>query len=343
MLHLRKVGVLDVTPALSNALGRTRLFDKFFRWTPNLSQDPVLDPERDIHMDSFTNHQLQLIIAQLDQAIYTHEQWYKNLLRILIAHLPPEEADLMPDAHQRCRFGQWYLGPQATFIQKTPAFNSLGDAHEQMHSNARILLQRISDGMTIPVTDWDNFDNTLDRMRLEIQALRHEFSEIARNRDPLTEAQTRASLLPELREQHALVKRGRQACALAMFDLDHFKRINDEHGHAAGDAVLVSTVKCVKSYLRPYDRIYRYGGEEFIICMPSTTIDQASHVAERMRSAIADQHVQSDKASDELQVTASFGVTVFSQSQTVQESLDCVDQAMYKAKSTGRNCEVVDV
>jgi diguanylate cyclase (GGDEF)-like protein len=292
-------------------------------------------------MDSFTNQQLQTVISQIDQAIYNHDQWYKNLLRVLVSHLPPDEADMMPDAHLRCRFGQWYDSPQSTFIQNDPAFLTLGEAHENMHSSARTLLQRATDGKPIPISDWDMFDNKLEKMRLEFHALRHEFASIAQNRDSLTEAQNRASMLPGMRDQQALVQRGRQTCALVMFDLDHFKRVNDEYGHAAGDKVLVSTVRCLKAILRPYDRIYRYGGEEFIVCMPSTSLEQAHVVAERMRTAIEAERIQYDDSSEPLQVRASFGVTVLTKTRTVEESIDSVDKAMYKAKVSGRN-RVVD-
>ena len=176
-------------------------------------------------------------------------------------------------------------------------------------------------------------------MRLEIWAARHEFAETLKNRDSLTEAQTRTGLLTDLRKQHSLVLRGKQTYALAMLDFDHFKRINDSYGHAAGDTVLASTVQCVKSHLRPYDRIYRYGGEEFLICMPSTTLEQAGEMMERLRLAISEQHFEFG----DIQVTASFGVTVLRESQTVEESINGADKAMYKAKNTGRNCVVLDV
>lgn len=293
-------------------------------------------------MDSFTNQQLQLIITQLDQAIQNHDCWYKNLLRVLVAHLSPEETDLMPDAHRRCLFGQWYDSSQAEFIKEHPAFVSLGASHEKMHHSARVLLQRITENTPIAVSDWDQFSNHLESMRLAFQILRHEFADAVQNRDPLTEAQTRTNLLTNLSQQQALVERERQSCALVMLDLDHFKHINDEYGHAAGDEVLVSTVKCIKSALRPYDQIYRYGGEEFIICMPDTTVEQARQAAERMRSAVEAQCFQFDGSDAGLNVTASFGVSALSSSFSVEETMDLADQAMYKAKSAGRNRVVVD-
>lgn len=290
-------------------------------------------------MGSITNKQLQDVIAQLDQAISSHDQWYKNLQRVLITHAPPEESDLKPDAHRLCRFGEWYGSTQVDFMQENPLFVSLGELHEKMHTSARYLIQRVLDGLPISVSDWDHFDNTLDRMRLKIQALRDEYADIEQNRDPLTEAQTRSNLLSDLREQRALVERGKQVCILAMLDLDHFKRINDEFGHVAGDDVLVATVRCVKSQLRSYDRIYRYGGEEFMICMPSTTIDEAREVMERIRETIAEQHFEFTES----QVTASFGVTVLRASQTVEESIKIADEALYVAKAAGRNRVVFDI
>ncbi len=284
-----------------------------------------------------TNQQLTLVVAQLDQAIQLHNQWYKDLLRVLISHLPPEVGDLMPDAHHRCRFGQWCNSSEARFLKDNRDFVSLTNEHEKMHNSARNLLQLIMDGQSISVNEWVRFDNDLDKMRFAFEALRHEYTDIVQNRDPLTEAQTRAKMLPELREQNALIQRDRQDCAIAMFDLDHFKRINDEYGHTVGDTVLVSTVECIKALLREYDQIYRYGGEEFLICMPSTTLDEARKVAERICTAIDKFHFQSDDSEEYLHVTVSIGVTILTKLRSVEESIDCADQAMYEAKMSGRN------
>jgi diguanylate cyclase len=102
------------------------------------------------------------------------------------------------------------------FLSEHPAFIALGEAHEQMHHGAAQLLQRIVDELPVSPEGLDQFNNVLDRMRLEMQSLRHELADTAQNRDPLTGARSRASLLSDLREQHALVRRGVQECALAM-------------------------------------------------------------------------------------------------------------------------------
>jgi len=289
------------------------------------------------NMAYFTNQQLQSAIAQLDQAIYNHEQWYKNLLRVLIAHVPPDAPDMLPDAHRRCRFGQWYESLPAAFLNDHQTFGSLGQAHEKMHAKAQGLLQRVVDELPISSSDLDQFTNVLDRMRLEAQALRHELADLASNRDPLTGARTRAGLLVDLREQHALVRRGVQPCALIMLDIDHFKLVNDEHGHMAGDAVIVSLVQCVQTLLRPYDRIYRYGGEEFLLSLPNTNLDQAAGVAHRMCAAIAAQSIRIDNAGHSVHVTASLGVALIEPPLSVEDAIDRADKAMYEAKAAGRN------
>ena len=127
-----------------------------------------------------------------------------------------------------------------------------------------------------------------------------------------------------------------------MLDLDHFKRANDEHGHLAGDKVLISTVQCLQAILRPYDRIYRYGGAEFLLCMPGTTPEEAREVAERMCHAVAAQRIQPDGTDHILRVTASLGVTMLDPSRSVEDSIESADRAMYEAKKLGRNRVVTE-
>lgn len=290
-------------------------------------------------MPNLPPSQLQSMLGHLDQALYNHEQWYKNVTRVLIARLPTDPPDLKQDAHLHCRFGQWYESADAASLREYPTFVALGQAHEQMHRLAAGMLQRANDNLPIPAVQFDQFNNVLDRMRLEIQSLRHELSETLLNRDALTGARNRATLLSDLREQQALVRRGVQSCALAMLDLDHFKRINDVHGHLAGDAALAAAVQCVQSHLRPYDRIYRYGGEEFLLCLPNTDLAMAEAMAQRLRTAIEALAivVAGAGAAATLRVTVSIGVAPLDAEVPIEQSIDRADEAMYAAKAGGRN------
>ncbi len=277
------------------------------------------------------------MIAQLDQAIYNHEQWYKGLLRTLIARLPPESSDLQLDAHHRCRFGQWYYSDETRSLRDHLAFVSLGKAHEQMHNSATHLLQLLVDDLAVTPADIDSFHNILDRMMLEMQSLRRELADAVQNRDPLTGARNRVGMLSDLREQHTLVRRGVQPCAIVIVDVDHFKDLNDRCGHPAGDTVLASISQCLEASVRPYDRIYRYGGEEFLLYMPNTTMDMAVNLAERLRVTVASKEIRVASGGQVLHVTASFGVASLNADRSVEESIDEADRALYQAKSRGRN------
>lgn len=281
--------------------------------------------------------QLQAAIVQMDQAIYIHEQWLKDLMRALIVRTPPDASDLLPDAHRRCRFGRWYYGESPVLLRGQPAFAAIGQAHEQMHQSATRLLHRTANESPITAGELDQLINMVDRLRLEAQSLRQELAEQADNRDPLTGARNRAHLFADLREQQAAVQRGAQQCALAMIDLDHFKNVNDSHGHAVGDVVLAATVDCLQAMLRPYDHLYRYGGEEFLLCMPDTGVDEAVGLAERLRAAVAALQIPSGDGGPPLRITASFGVAALDASNAVEASIDRADKALYQAKQAGRD------
>ncbi|HEY0845871.1 MAG TPA: diguanylate cyclase [Noviherbaspirillum sp.] len=286
-------------------------------------------------MTSPSRQQLLKTIAQLDQALDNHEQWHKNIVRSLITRAAPDPADLEPDAHRHCRLGQWYGSTETQPLRKHPAFLALGKAHEQMHALATSLLLKSAAQAVIEPDEIDDFSNARDRLKLELQSLRTELNEYIQNHDPLTGARNRVNMLPDLREQHSLVQRGVQQCAIAILDLDHFKEMNDRYGHLTGDAVLASAVERLEALVRPYDRIYRYGGEEFLLCMPNTTVDIAVNLVERLRAALEANEVRTNNLS--LRVTASFGVAALDGTRTVEESIDKADKAMYLAKKRGRN------
>jgi diguanylate cyclase (GGDEF)-like protein len=120
-----------------------------------------------------------------------------------------------------------------------------------------------------------------------------------------------------------------------MLDLDHFKRINDAHGHARGDLVLENTTRAVQSTLRAGDIVGRFGGEEFVILLPGADLEQAMGAAERCRAAVAKMEVP---GAPYLSVTASVGVAAFPHhGEDLDGLLKASDRAMYTAKANGRN------
>ncbi len=124
--------------------------------------------------------------------------------------------------------------------------------------------------------------------------------------------------------------------SVIMFDLDHFKKINDDYGHEAGDAVLRSIAIPVVNALRPLDLFSRTGGEEFLVLLPAVLVEEAAAIAERIRQAIASAEIS--VASTRIRVTASLGVAQWDGHESLQRLISRVDVAMYEAKHAGRNC-----
>jgi diguanylate cyclase (GGDEF)-like protein len=135
--------------------------------------------------------------------------------------------------------------------------------------------------------------------------------------------------------------RTRNSLALAIVDIDHFKRVNDTYGHLVGDMVLKAVAAALKGQLRDYDRAGRFGGEEFVLLLAQTDRDDACHIADRLRLHIADMGVPIDDLPDApiVQVTISIGVAVLERDepQELTDLLTAADSALYRAKETGRN------
>ena len=154
--------------------------------------------------------------------------------------------------------------------------------------------------------------------------------------DVLTGIANRRHYLAQSTKQFKISSRYEKSFCVLMFDLDHFKRINDSYGHNIGDRVLKVVAACMKQTLRDTDIMGRIGGEEFAVSMPETRLEQAKMVAERLRKAIATSKVDVDKS--QIQFTASFGISEYSENtKSVEMLLKQADEALYQAKEQGRN------
>lgn len=159
------------------------------------------------------------------------------------------------------------------------------------------------------------------------------------NHDSLTGALTRRVVLDAGAQEFERWQRYGHGFALAMLDVDHFKQINDRHGHASGDKVLVQLVRSLGRVLRTVDRLGRYGGEEFLVLMPLTSLAEARQAAERMRLAVAQRPAGPGLPT----CTISIGVAEVRAGDTHLDAvLARADAAMYQAKRLGRNRVEVD-
>lgn len=154
--------------------------------------------------------------------------------------------------------------------------------------------------------------------------------------DPLTRAYNRRHFLEHAQRKMAEMRRSGAPFALILLDADHFKRINDDHGHAAGDKVLMSVVDRCRETIREVDQVGRMGGEEFAICLANTGGEGARGLADRLRARIEASPTRVDE--ENIRVTVSIGVTEAAiGDRDLDQVMKRADDALYQAKKDGRN------
>lgn len=289
-----------------------------------------------MQLQNTDRNELQQVLTQLDQALYNHQQWHNDLIRTLACRLPCDKHDTVPESYKECRFGQWYYNCKSEPIKTHPGFIAIGDAHQRMHQLVGQILLNLNTSNSITPLDYDNFANALERLRLEIYGLKNEIEILLYNRDPLTMTINRVTMLPVLREQQELSRRQLQTCCIAMVDIDLFKKVNDQYGHIVGDKVLTILARYLIEHLRPYDKIFRFGGEEFLICIQQVNLPQAFEMVDRLREEIA--AMPFDVGLQEpIHISISCGVTLLDTNTAIEQSIDYADKALYLAKTNGRN------
>ncbi|HTZ74543.1 MAG TPA: diguanylate cyclase [Candidatus Aquilonibacter sp.] len=153
--------------------------------------------------------------------------------------------------------------------------------------------------------------------------------------DMLTGLANRAAVLEAVHREHARQLRDGGSFGIILADLDHFKAVNDTYGHLTGDAVLKEAADRMKSSIRTYDTVGRYGGEEFLIVVPNGDASGTAAVAERIRSAISERPMITE--SGPVSITASLGLAISTIDAETRDLLRSADEALYYAKARGRN------
>jgi diguanylate cyclase (GGDEF)-like protein len=182
----------------------------------------------------------------------------------------------------------------------------------------------------------------LNRLRARLATQKNELTDaLALNRelatrDALTGLLNRRAMVELLAREHPRIERGQGPLSVALLDIDWFKRINDSLGHGAGDEVLRRFAAALKDQLRAADALARWGGEEFLLLMPGTRLDDARVVLERLRSGIASGDHFAGIAPG-LKVSFSAGVVEVAEGETQDAAIDRADRALYQAKQAGRN------
>ena len=291
-----------------------------------------------IPVNSSNSSNLLHALEDLDQGVVSHTKWLKGLHRsIICCDERPNREDIGPEAHRNCRFGKWFYTARHKELDGLELFAEIGEQHKNMHNQARTLLVKGLSEEPVTIDDYDAFIDMSINFKLEVRKLQHQIMDQICVVDHLTGAWNRQSMTMRLSQEYERVIRNDGYSSICMLDVDHFKNVNDQFGHECGDKVLKGIVDICTRNLRSYDSIYRYGGEEFLICLPDIKPAEALPLLERLRKAIESESFK-HRDGRAVSVTASFGLSHINGDKPLDEVINEADQALILAKSQGRNC-----
>jgi diguanylate cyclase (GGDEF)-like protein len=209
----------------------------------------------------------------------------------------------------------------------------LGSTNGTYNEGERIQVLTLEDGAKIQVGTATILQfRYQDQREMQFHALMQTF----KTHDPMTEAYNKRAFLTEIEREAAFTKRHNQLLTLVMFDLDHFKRVNDTYGHQGGDLVLRAIARRVTEMIRKEDIFARYGGEEFALLLRATDIEGAFIIAERLRRAVEDLEVTHNGR--RIPCTISLGIAKLEgEIMRATDLIGAADERLYQAKRKGRN------
>ncbi len=230
------------------------------------------------------------------------------------------------------------VGRYADAIGRADSLESLAGAVREMVAESRTVHEVVSQTQERIAAE----HALASEMQAKVGALEDEIRRLSSevSTDPLTQVANRRGLLQAFESERAATERaaldGEPGLAVALIDIDNFKRLNDRLGHANGDVALQFLTQRVKQALRPRDTLARYGGEEFVVLLPATAVDEAQQVLTRLQRALSAELFMSDEQG-QVFVTFSAGVTPYRAGERLEQALERADEALYEAKRNGKN------
>lgn len=285
---------------------------------------------------AISEKETEAIIGQLERAEDHHIQWLTKLHEYLICGGPKPINVCESDAYHHCKFGRWFYTELSDALRAEDDFQEIEKVHREMHLSARQLIHSWQADKHIELEEYQEFIKRQHQLTSLVSQIRDRLNVVLMSYDNLTGALRREAFMLLFEKEFMQSKRSKEEFCIAMLDLDFFKKVNDTYGHLVGDKVLQRTALTISHCLRSYDSLCRFGGEEFVILLPKTTLDEAKVVTERIRKKVEQQVVTTDDKI-EVKVTISAGLAAVDARGDLDTNLDVADAELYKAKSQGRN------
>ena len=288
-------------------------------------------------MLDMTPDALRTALDHLEQATRDHVEWHANLLHSIVCELPCDPHDLTAEAHRHCAFGQWFYHHTPLELRTDPSYAVIGAEHERVHRVATRALHAMAAGRRIDRTEFNELLMVSVRLRRELDLLRLKLQAALRSRDELTGAYDRDQVVPELRRWRLAVSRGTSSLCIVFMDLDRLQEVNETRGYPVGDALLAESVRFVRGHLRPEDKVFRYGGDEFVITLPGADIEAGQDIVGRIREGLAQRQLFVAGTEPASHLTASFGMALLDPTVRIDDCIERAAQALLLAKTAGGN------
>lgn len=283
----------------------------------------------------------------IEKHLMIHYQHHLEWMLILLSELEgtPREGTQCELDHNLCSFGQWLHNPTIPYIANTSHFTDIQNLHILLHELADSIVQN-AQLETIEHRKMIHLLQRLDYTSLEIGneiAIINDMLIIGEyTKDPLTGLLGRRLFEKIVMAQIEIAKATESDCALIMCDLDHFKEVNDQFGHLVGDEVIKNFAALLQKTLRKSDFIFRFGGEEFLILLPSTTEQEAYTLARNLCTQASAENIFYSNQSIHYTVSiGAYGIDTkelsFVTKDTIHKYVQNVDAKLYLAKKNGRN------
>jgi diguanylate cyclase len=253
-------------------------------------------------------------------------EWSQSVLFGLLGH----QTDADSNPLSASPFGLWVRHRASVLFQGSTILAQLVKLMQEIDGNI------LPGDKGIKSTLVANLHRRIDEMKFLLNDLFQNAAEVENGRDPLTRTLNRRFLPSVVGREITLAKKSNTPLSILMADLDHFKSINDKHGHSAGDLALRHAAEILLNAVRPSDFVFRYGGEEFLIVLVETAQREAQFVAEHIRAQVEASPIPiSDR--ETITATISIGVATYEGHPDYQYLINAADHALYNAKKEGRN------
>lgn len=275
-------------------------------------------------------------IKNYNETLFYHLESHFNYFKKFLGYINNTEPDFQNTKHTECEFGKWLWEHGKALIENESIYQKIKQFHKNFHNLISICYDykksKMYREMYFLVKEIEANSLWLSN---QVGYINTKLISIEFSKDFLTGLLNRRALNEIFKKYVEISELTGQPISLIIADIDHFKKINDTYGHLAGDAALKHFANIIKNNLRKSDYVFRIGGEEFLILLPNTSLEEATKIAENLRQRLEESPLEYENKN--IKLTASFGVAELKDHSNLNQLIKEADEKLYIAKKEGRN------